>query len=289
MRRNMPDFRAKASADQARLGQAGALDLLDAGRAWDLAPALRAGGSVIFPHASLEACGHQIAAAVHAGLDSGAARVLVLGVLHAQTPELAEARERVAHGGAVAQEPTWGIQGPGLAGRADWRAEFSLANFRFLWEQETQRRGSAGPELVIRYPYLVEGRPDRLPGIGELQEIARDAAVLVTTDPFHHGIGYGEPPETALAPEQGGLELARRQIATGLDLLRGGDYAGYHQHCVAARSDGRDVGPVLRYLLGPVDGRILDLIADDMAAMYQQPAPTWVAGALIELQPVEPR
>ncbi|MBU0490433.1 MAG: hypothetical protein KKB13_01160, partial [Chloroflexi bacterium] len=106
MRRNMPDFRAKASADQARLGQAGALDLLDAGRAWDLAPALRAGGSVIFPHASLEACGHQIAAAVHAGLDSGAARVLVLGVLHAQTPELAEARERVAHGGAVAQEPT---------------------------------------------------------------------------------------------------------------------------------------------------------------------------------------
>ena len=61
--------------------------LLEMGRVWKLAPTLGAGGAVIFPHADLEVCGHQIAAAVHAILDSGAKRVLVFedseGDLHA--------------------------------------------------------------------------------------------------------------------------------------------------------------------------------------------------------------
>ena len=35
----------------------------------------------MFPHATFTVCGHQIAAAVHACLDSGARRVLALGVL----------------------------------------------------------------------------------------------------------------------------------------------------------------------------------------------------------------
>jgi hypothetical protein len=287
MKRAIPDFKTKAAQEQARLGEEGAAHLLDAGRTWDLAPTLRAGGAIIFPHASIGVCGHQIAAAVHACLDSGAESVLVIGVLHALTPELQEARVRVAHGGDVSKEPSWGIQGPGLSTREDWREEFSLSSFLFLWHEETKRRGIKGPEVVVRYPYLTGGGPQIMPGIEELQEIVSDAVVVATADLFHHGIGYGELPETALTPEDGGLVLARRRIEEGLALLMTGDYQGYNQHCVEARSDARDAGQVLRHLLGPLEGRILDLIWDDMAAIYNKPAPTWVAGALVELLPVD--
>ncbi len=284
---DIPDFKAMAAQEHARLGEAGVDSLLDAGRAWDLAPALREGGAVVFPHAGIQVCGHQIAAAVHACLDSGADRVLVIGVLHALTQEFEDARVRVAHGADVTQEPFWGIQGPGLEGREDWRTEFSLSNFLFLWQEETKRRGIAEPELVVRYPYLAGGRPHILLGIEELQEIVRDAVVVSTADPFHHGIGYGEPPETALAPEAGGLDLARRRIEEGLEILGMGDYWGYNQHCVSAKSDARDAGQVLRYLLGPLEGRIHDIVAEDMAPAYNEPDPTWVTGALIELTPVK--
>jgi hypothetical protein len=120
-----------------------------------------------------------------------------------------------------------------------------------------------------------------------LQEIAKDAVLVTTADPFHHGIGYGEPPETALYAEQGGLDLARRRIEEGLALLGGGDYWGYNQHCVDAKSDARDAGQVTRYLLGPLDGRVLDLTWHDTTDMYDQPAPTWVATALIEMKSVK--
>ncbi len=285
MKLDLPDFKSKTNQEQFELGEEGALRLLDAGRKWNLAPTLQAGGAIIFPHLGINACGHQIAAAVHACLDSGSERVLVLGVLHALTDELQDARVRVANGADVTQEATWGVQGPGLSRRQDWQDEFSLLNFLFLWQAEIKRRSIAGPELIVRYPYLAGGRPHSLPGIEELQHVVHDAVVVATMDPFHHGIGYGEPPDTALFPHTGGLDLARRRIEEGLALLKLGDYWGYNQHCVSAKSDGRDVGQVLRYLLGPLDGRILDLVWEDMASLYDKPSPSWVAGALIDLLP----
>ncbi len=276
-------------AERQRLEETGIVRLLEAGQAWKLGPTLDAGGAVIFPHADLSCCGHQIAAAVHACLDSGADRVLVLGVLHALSDELEAARVRVANGADVTQERFWGIQGPGLDGRDDWRYEFSLSNFVFLCRAEAERRGVQAPALILRYPYLAGGRPDLLPGIEELQTIADDAVVVATADPFHHGIGYGEPPEMALEPEAGGLDLARRWIEEGLALLEAGDYWGYNQHCVDAKSDARDVGQVLRYLLGPLSGRILDLTWCDTTDLYDQPPPTWVANALISLRPNDHR
>jgi hypothetical protein len=192
---------------------------------------------------------------------------------------------RVANGGDPSVEDSWGIQGPSLSGRPDWTREFSLSNFLFLWHEETTRRGIDGPELTLRYPYLAGGRPEAMPGIEELEGIARDSVVVATADPFHHGIGYGDTVEEALAPGGGGLELARRRIEEGLALLGDGDYWGYNAHCVDAKSDARDVGQVLRHLLGPVSGRVLDLVADDMSGPYEAPSPTWVAGALIELIP----
>jgi len=281
--KRLPDFTAAAERSQRRLGSDGAARLLDAGRAWDLAPVLGSGGAVVFPHLSLEVCGYHAAAAVHACLDSGADRVLVLGVLHALTAELEDARVRVANGGDPSEESSWGIQGPGLKGRTDWTSEFSLSNFLFLMREEAERRGVEGPGMVVRYPYLAGGRPADLPGMEELESTVRDAVVVATADPFHHGIGYGDPEEDALTPEGGGLELAGRRIGEGLALLRAGDHAGYNRHCVEVKSDARDVGQVLRHIIGPLTGRVLDLVAEDMSEAYDAPAPTWVAGALIEL------
>ena len=98
MKRDLPDFKAKASQTHQQLGQESINNILDAGRAWDLSPTLQAGGSIIFPHVGIKVCGHQIASAVHACLNSGADKVLVVGVLHALTQELQDARVRVSKG-----------------------------------------------------------------------------------------------------------------------------------------------------------------------------------------------
>ena len=272
--------------EQAALGEQGVRDILERGRQWRQGETLRQGGAILFPHAGIADCGHQIAATVQACMDSGADRVLAVGVLHALTDELQDARVRVANGADVTQEKYWGIQGPGLAGHDTWRTEFSLRHFLFLWDAEARLRGGKTPQVIVRYPYLAGGKPEILPGIDELQSIARDAVIVWTADAFHHGIGYGDSPETALYPEQGGLDLAGRTIQAGLNLLRGGDYWGFNQHCVEARSDGRDAGQVVRYLLGPLEGHILDLTYTDTTDMYNAPPPTWVAGALVEQRSV---
>ena len=267
------------------LGENGTLALLERGRQWQLGATLAAGGVIVFPHAGVADCGHQIAAAVHACLDSGADRVLVISVLHAFTPEMEEARVRVAAGEDPAQFRHWGIQGTGLDGLQNWRHDHALMSFRHLWQAETRRRGIRGPEVVERYPYLAGGHPERLPGIDALQQIAADAIVVSTADPFHHGIGYGDAREQSHEPDAAGLAYARQRIEEGIDLLARGDYWGYNQHCVAARSDARDAGQVVRYLRGPLTGSILDLTYTDATALYAAPPPTWVAGALIEWQP----
>jgi hypothetical protein len=283
--RSRPNFLEQYAAEHAALGEEGTHRLLDEGRRWDLAPVLGAGGVLVFPHAGVADCGHQVAGVVHACLDCGADRVLVVSVLHALTAELEEARVRVAQGADPTLEPLRGIQGPGLPGRQDWRADHVLFSFRHLWQAETARRGIRGPEVIERYPYLAGGQPHTLPGIDELERIARDAVVVSTADAFHHGIGYGDPPGRALAPEEGGLALARTRIEEGISLLAQGDYWGYNQHCVSAKSDARDAGQVFRYLRGPMQGRILDLTYTDTAGTYGAPPPTWVAAALVAWQP----
>lgn len=279
------EIHAQYRREHEALGEVGTLRCLDEARQWDLSPTLRAGGVVVFPHAGVADCGHQIAAAVHACLDSGAGRVLVISVLHAFSDEMEEARIRVAKGGDVTQEAFWGIQGPGLPGREEWRHDHALMSWRHFWQAETKRRGIRGPEVIERYPYLAGGRPDLLPGMAELQEIARDAVIVSTADAFHHGIGYGDPPEQSYQPHEGGLVLARQRLEEGMAILARGDYWGYNQHCVTAKSDARDAGQVFRYLRGPLQGRIVDLTYSDASELYRQPPPTWVAAALFAWEP----
>jgi hypothetical protein len=211
---------------------------------------------------------------------------LVISVLHALTEELEAARVRVAQGSDLSKEPLRGIQGPGLPGRQDWRSDHVLISFRHFWKAETERRGIRGPEVIERFPYLAGGHPETLPGIDELAEIALDAVLVSTADPFHHGIGYGDAHEDSLYPDEGGLKLARARIQEGIELLKRGDYWGYNQQCVSAKSDARDAGQVFRCLRGPMDGRILDLTYTDAAELYSAPPPTWVAAALIEWTPM---
>jgi hypothetical protein len=211
----------------------------------------------------------------------------VVSVLHAFTDVMETARVRVAQGDDPSRFPFWGVQGPGLEGRQEWRGDHALMSFRHFWRAETHRRGIEGPEVIERYPYLAGGKPGELPGMAELQEIAQEAVIVSTADPFHHGIGYGDPPEESYHPQEGGLELARRVIEEGIELLERGDYWGYNQHCVKAKSDARDAGQVFRYLRGPLKGEILDLTSSDATELYASPAPTWVAGALIAWQPLE--
>jgi hypothetical protein len=265
------------------LGEAGTLRQLEEARQWDLSATLSRGGVVVFPHAGVHDCGHQIAAAVNACLDSGADRVLVISVLHAFTDEMQNARVRVANGGDLGVEIHWGIQGPGIEGeRQEWRYDHALYSFRHFWQAETGRRGVKGPEVIERYPYLAGGKPENLPGIEELAKIAQDAVIVSTADAFHHGIGYGDPPQEALYPHEGGLDLARKTLEEGIAILERGDYWGYNQHCVEAKSDARDAGQVFRFLRGLMKGAILDMVYTDAGELYNSPPPTWVAGALFE-------
>ena len=277
------DINALYAREHSALGIDGTNQMLDKARQWDLSSTLSEGGVIVFPHIDVQDCGYQVAAAVHACLDSGADKVIVISVLHSFTQEMEDARIRVAQGGDVTKEKFWGIQGTGITGpRQEWQYDHALVSFRHFWRAELQRRGIEGPKVFERYPYLAGGRPEILPGIDELARLAEDAVIVTTADPFHYGIGYGTPADEALMPDEGGLDLARTGIEEGIALLASGDYWGYNQHCVTAMSDPRDSGQVYRYIRGPMQGQILDLTYSDSAALYGAPQPTWVAGALIE-------
>jgi hypothetical protein len=284
------DIHELYAREHAALGVKGTLEMLEKARGWnilsELTATLSAGGVAVFPHAGVADCGHQIAAAVHACLDSGAEKVVFISVLHAFTDEMHAARVDVAHGGSAAKWRFWGIQGTGLDGpRQEWQRDHSPMSFRHFWAAEIKRRGIKGPKVFERYPYLVGGQPDILPGIDELAQLCEDAVVVSTADSFHHGIGYGDSPEKSFYPHEGGLELAKNTIEEGMSILGRGDYLGYNQHCVVAKSDARDAGQVFRYIRGPMTGRILEMTHSDATQLYKSSPPTWVAAALMQWQP----
>ena len=121
-----------------------------------------------------------------------------------------------------------------------------------------------------------------MPGIDELARLMEDAVVVSTADPFHHGIGYGDAVANAFDHDEGGLAHAKTMIEAGIRILEQGDYWAYNLHCVESKSDARDTGQVYRYLRGPMQGGVLDISYTDSSELYDQPKPTWVAGALIE-------
>ena len=266
------------------LGDSGTHAILDEARRWDVSGILAGGGVVTFAHVNVADCGIHVAAAVNGALDTGS-DVLAISVLHAFTEEMELARRDVSSGGG---EPsghrTWGIQGPGLDAGDEWQGDHAMRSLRHFWAAETRRRGITSLRLVERYPFLAGGRPGDLPGIDEVAALAENSVIVATGDQFHHGIAYGTPEDEALEMEPDGLMAAQRSMEAGISLIEAGDYWGYDQHCVAAKSDDRDAAQLYRLLRGPLEGALLDIGASDATELYEQPSPSWAAGAFIAFE-----
>jgi hypothetical protein len=258
---------------------------LDRGRAFELAPVLRAGGVLVFPHIDPRDCGHHVAACVHACLDAEPAAIIALSVHHEATPAMVAARARVNAGQDSAYEPLRGIHGPGCGRSETWRNDHALIAWRHFLAAECARRGIAAPPVFERYPFLAAGEPGSLPGIEDLQELARDAVIVATLDPLHHGAVYGTPHDRLMEPDARGLAVATEAIQEGIALLGLGEYAAFERHCGAVISDGADVGEVLHHVRGPLVGHVLEVVASDSSEIGDAPHPTWVAGALMAWTP----
>ncbi len=150
-------------------------------------------GAIVFPHTRLRVSGRLVAAAAKAVVRSGAREVLALGVLHGARRADAAQVTLARAGDPTAREALRRVHGAGVAGDADhWREEFSLDNFDALVAVAARVLGRPRPRIVNRFPFLVGATPDDLPGLDQLRATLAGGTVLVaTTDPIHHGVGYG--------------------------------------------------------------------------------------------------
>lgn len=267
------------------LGFEGISALLEEGKKWgkELTCTLNAGGAVVFPHTFLSQCGYQIAAAVHAILDSGADQALVLGVLHPMTESLMQARSKELNEEDISKEPSWGIFGPDIDPKSCLEKEFSLDLFKILFSFEVKRRGIKPPKLIERYPSLVNRDPANLPGIKELQQIAKDSVIVATDDMCHHGVGYGVSQDIAFQIDDNGYQFAKKLIEDGYELLKKDDYKAYFFHWMnpVAIGDPTDTSIVLKYLLGKASIEILDIKLVDVSSLFENNlSPSWVATTL---------
>ncbi len=276
-------WRAFYAREREELGEAGLLARLD--RAPIVAVPTR--GALIFPHTRLRDSGHLVAAVANAVVASGCERVLALGVLHGARERDAGAVARARAGDPVARQALRGVHGPGVDGDGGhWDEEFSLDGFRALVNLAARRAGRRPPQLIERYPFLVGDDPGSLPGVDELRAVVDAGAVVVaTTDPVHYGVGYGMPDADLARDDPRAVTFARSSVERALELLVAGDYTGFAAHAAAARSDFRDVGPVLAALLDPPLAAVLhDLVLVGYADVFGVAEPTWVAGALSTLR-----
>lgn len=258
--------------------------ILEAGRRWDLSPALSRGGVAIFPHTYLHVCGDQIASCVHAVLDSGIDQVLALGVLHSTTRQFQSARARERAHDDITDLDIRGVHGPNLRRGSYWKDEYSLLSFAFLLKEECRRRGKKPPKLKLRYPYLVNRDPRSLPGIKELERIAKDSCIVATIDFCHHGLAYGMKKEETYTGAKA-LQFARKNIETNLRELQVGNFERYYQNCLDIRSDSFDVGPMIYHLRGPMKTSILDVKLVDASMLFEgNPSPSWVAASLVKAE-----
>lgn len=251
-------------------------------------------GSALFPHTHIRSCGDQVAAVAHACLaacqKTGKKQILVIGVLHSITDPIRKAYYRERANEDLSNEPCRGMFGPGLPNEEIFHEEFSLDNFVFLLDHAIKKADIEPPQVIIRYANLSQGHPETLPGIEEIKKIAENSIVIATSDLIHHGVCYGTLPENALPISQEALEFAKERIDIGLKLLSKCTYLEYRDYALNNFSDSKEVGQLLMYLLGPLEGQFRDLRLVDTSHMFEgSPRPNWVAASLIELKPQAPK
>ena len=263
------------AAERSALGRDGMLALLDEAPAAVLAD----GGALVVPHTRLQVTGSQTAAAVNGVIACGADRVLAIGVLHGGTRGDAATVGAARAGDAAAT---------GLLRRVHFESdhageEFSLDAFTEMLAVAA-RRARRSIEVIRRYPFLVGDDPGTLPGLDELRAFVDEGcALVVTADPLHHGIGYGDHRSVARDEhDPQTLRWASEAIAAQAAALSAHRFAEFQQLAAAYRSDFRDSGAVLALLLGRgFTWSIDELALVDYSTTLNAPAPTWVAGALV--------
>lgn len=268
------------ASERAALGEAGLDALLD--------HAPEVPGACVFPHTRLAVTGPLVAAVARTIVRDGAERVLAIGVLHGARERDAELVRSARAGDAAARSALRRVHAAGDDGLAS--EEFSLDGFAALLERAARRAGRRAPTLVARYPFLVGDDPRSLPGLDELHALAADGCALVaTTDPLHHGAGYGTPPDARRdADDPATRAFAQSAVREQLDALEREDWATFGRVASLHQSDFRDAGPVATALLserGRQRFEIAELALVDYSAALDAPPPTWVAGALLTAGP----
>ena len=278
--------------ERAELGEAGLRALLDKASTAPLlaAPSLQGTGALVFPHTRLAESGHLTAAVALSVVRSGCEEVLALGVLHGGREADATLVRRAREGAPSARAALRRVHGPGAPNdTGHWTEEFSLDNFAALVEAAAKREGKKAPRVVARFPFLVGEQPGDVPGADELRTLVdRGAALVATADPIHHGAGYGAREEDRLPREDPQtLEFARWTIERGFRLLASRDFGGFLRHAAEVRSDFRDTGPLMAWLIDPkrpLDVEILDLVLVDYSKALDAVPPTWVAASLARFE-----
>jgi len=230
-------------------------------------------GALVFPHTRLTVSGPFVASVATA-----AARmrreVLALGVLHGGRERDAEQVRRARAGDPGAIRELRGVHDEsGLASE-----EFSLDGFRALYERACRREGFAS-RLITRYPFLVGDHPEDLPG---LQELSRDAVLVGTADPVHHGVGYGTT-EAWDESKPDTIAAARTRIEEQLGALARGAFGDFARLCSRDLSDFSDVGPLLAFLRPGAAWTLEDLALVDYSDVLASAKPTWVAAGRIRV------
>lgn len=282
---NAREWKAWYAREREILGEEGLARLLEEAPEAALPPR----GALVFPHAKLSGCGAQVAAVARAVVASGAGEVLALGVLHGARAEDAAQVAAAKAGDPAARLRLRRLHGPGAPGDEGlWREEFSLDGFRALLAAAARRAGRPEPLVVERYPFLAGSVPASLPGLDEARALlARGAVLVATTDPVHHGPGYGTAAVAALDESSPGTRARILDALSGsFARLARREYPAFLADCEAWKSDFRDTGPAMAALLdGALSARIRDLRLVDYSDVLAAPRPTWVAAALAEFAP----
>jgi hypothetical protein len=267
-----------------RLGEVGLSQRLDAAIA---VPPPSSQAALVFPHTMAALTGDLAAAAACAVVQTGASEVLALGVLHGAREQDAELVRRARAGDGDALATLRRVHDAS----APWCAEeFSLDAFGVFLRLAARREGRPPPRVVARYAFLVGDDPASVPGVDEVADLAGRMPVVATTDPIHHGAGYGTPGGERLSERAAStVEWARACIEKQLALLAAGRFGDFADLAARVRSDFRDTGPVLAHILrtgAPPSGEVLALRLVDYAEVLDAESPTWVAAPLIRFGPM---
>lgn len=248
-------------------------------------PVFPEGGAVIFPHTRLMHSAEQIVPAVLSVLYSRARYVVALGPLHGGRSQDREIIQNARRGDATAIAQVRAIH----SGEADIASdEFCLDNFEYLLQQFAKRLDLVPPQVSRRHPLLTVDNAAEMPGYRGIKRLLdQGAALLITADPIHHGVGYRTPmAECRSERDPQTIEWAASQIRLSLSLLEERNFSAFRDQAALLNSDFRDTGVLLPSLFpGGWTSELQSLSLVDYSDVLQCDRPTWVAAPLITLTP----